>query len=112
MTQAMAFPIRKILRPFRPSNGDEGLAFIESHCEKCIKDAAVNRGGEDPDWDGGCQILAATLAFTVDDPRYPKEWVQTDDGPMCTAYVPDEGQDPNQPSPRELEAAGQGRLKL
>lgn len=102
--------LHKIVRPYRPSNGTEGEAFIESHCERCIKDAAVNRGGDDPDWDHGCQILARTLATDIADANYPKEWIETDDGPMCTAYVPDEGQDPNQPSRRELEAAGQLRL--
>jgi hypothetical protein len=102
--------LKKIVRPYRPSNGEEGRYFTETHCERCIKDAAVNRAGEDADWEGGCQILARTLAFNVNDPKYPTEWIETDDGPMCTAYVPDDGQDPNQPTPRELESAGQGRL--
>jgi hypothetical protein len=91
--------IGKILRPYRPSNGTEGEFFIESHCCKCIKDR-----NED------CPILAASFAYNVDEPGYPKEWVEVDDGPMCTAYVPDVGQDPNEPTQRELEQAGQERL--
>jgi hypothetical protein len=102
--------MKKIVEPYRPSNGTEGAAFTEAFCANCIKDHAVNRGGTDPDWEEGCPILAATYAFNVTDPRYPKEWIQVDDGPMCTAYVPDEGQDPNAPSRLELEAAGQLRL--
>lgn len=86
--------INKILRPYRPSNGTEGYAFIETHCAKCVKDR-----NED------CPILASSLAGDG-----PKEWVEVDDGPMCTAYAPDVGQDPNQATPIELEQAGQERL--
>lgn len=97
--QVSVVRLDKILRPYRPSNGTEGEYFIEAHCCKCIKDRNHD-----------CAILAATMAYTLDDPEYPKEWVRVDDGPMCTAYVPDTGQDPNTPTARELEEAGQGRL--
>ena len=103
---AAVIQIKKIVRPYRPSNGTEGMWFFETHCDRCIKDAKFS----DDTPEDGCQILAATYAFDVTDPRYPKEWIEVDDGPMCTAYVPDVGQDPDQPSPRELEAAGQQRL--
>lgn len=103
----MAALVKRILRPYRPSNGTEGAAFQEQFCERCIKDHAVNRGGDDPDWENGCQILArATAQGGV------KEWVEMDSGPFCTAYVPDEGQDPNEPTKLELERAGQLPLHL
>ncbi len=83
----MVTSVARILRPYRPSSGTEGMVFIEAHCAKCIKDRNHD-----------CPILAATMAFSVTDERYPKEWVELDSGPFCTAYVPDEGQDPNQPA--------------
>lgn len=100
----MAAVVRKILRPYTPANGTEGCWFMTKFCENCIKDHAVNHGGAEPDYDGGCQILARS--FSEQQP----EWVEMDSGPFCTAYVPDEGQDPNQPTPIELERAGQVRL--
>jgi hypothetical protein len=77
--------------PYRPSNGTEGDGFIAHFCFNCER----NR-------DEDCPILAATFAFDVDDPEYPKEWVQ-DESPeldpedglpvgagnaRCTAFAP------------------------
>lgn len=103
----MAALLKRILRPYRPSNGTEGCWFITTFCERCIKDAAVNRGGSEPRYEDGCQILARSFAEGG-----APEWVEMDSGPFCTAYVPDEGQDPNEPTKPELERAGQGRLIL
>jgi hypothetical protein len=97
--------VQRILRPYRPSNGTEGEAFQEKFCCNCVRDRAVNLGGDDPQWEDGCQILARALA----DGGVP-EWVEMDSGPFCTAYVPDEGQDPNESTKLELERAGQLRL--
>lgn len=30
-----------------------------------------------------------TMAYDTDDEEYPKDWIVTDDGPRCTAFVPD-----------------------
>lgn len=102
----MAALLKRILRPYRPSNGSEGEVFQATHCSRCIRDHAVNRAKEGEwRWEEGCQILARALS----DGGVP-EWVEMDSGPFCTAYVPDEGQDPNEPTKIELERAGQGRL--
>lgn len=64
---------------YRPSNGTEGDGFICAWCLSCARDK--NRD---------CPILAATMAFAVDDPEYPKEWSFDDYGlPQCTAFIPD-----------------------
>lgn len=63
-------------RPFRPSNGTEGHGFIGEWCCNCERDR-----------DGDCKIVAATFAYDVDDPEYPKEWVEDERGPRCTAFV-------------------------
>lgn len=70
--------------PYQPSNGTEGDCFYCSFCEHCERDAQYS----DDTPELGCQILADTFAFNVDDPRYPKEWVYDKDGlPTCTAYT-------------------------
>lgn len=103
----MAAMVRRILRPYRPSSGTEGAGFQEQFCCGCLRDHAVNRHLDDPRFEDGCQILAHALA----DGGAP-EWVEMDSGPFCTAYLPDEGQDPNTPTKPELELAGQRKLNL
>jgi hypothetical protein len=68
---------------YRPSNGTEGDIFQERWCELCTKDEAARRG----DYENGCPIIAAALAWDVDDPDYPGEWVYDGEGqPSCTAF--------------------------
>ena len=64
---------------YRPSNGTEGEFFMERWCYRCRHDSAP---------DDFCPILATTMAFDVDDPEYPSEWVQNEDGigGYCTAF--------------------------
>ena len=65
------------LRPYRPSNGTDGSIFEANWCEHCRK---VRRFG-------ACRILLRVHAFAIDDPMYPREWVEDDgDGPRCTAF--------------------------
>lgn len=68
---------------YRPSNGDEGEWFMSKWCERCTRDAA-NRA--DPDSGEGCRIIVYTMAYDVDEPEYPKEWVIKDGAPCCTAF--------------------------
>jgi len=58
-------------RPYRPSNGTEGVYFMADFCDKCANDTE-----ESP-----CSIIGASMAFDVDDPQYPKEWIQDEAGP-------------------------------
>lgn len=67
---------------YQPSNGDEGEMFMERWCALCSKDNLDHETFE-----GGCPIIAYTMALQVDDPDYPKEWVISPDGqPVCTAF--------------------------
>lgn len=68
---------------YRPSNGTEGCAFIAAWCGKCERDRPHR---EDADA-SGCPILVDTMAYEIDDPSYPSEWVLDDSGPRCTAFV-------------------------
>lgn len=41
------------------------------------------------DKDESCEILAATLRLSVDEPAYPAEWTFDEVGlPQCSAFVP------------------------
>jgi len=51
---------------YRPSNGTEGMDFIDAFCGQCIHD--------DPENDVDCDILLKTLVFSINDPEYPEEW--------------------------------------
>jgi hypothetical protein len=81
---------------YRPCNGTEGEIFDAEWCAECERDRAYR---DDPDADPalGCQILARALAFDIDDPQYPVEWVRiqeiAEDGYLlnrgeCTAFIP------------------------
>ena len=74
-------------RPYEPSNGTEGEAFMERFCYRCQGDAKYQQT-----WDGedGCQILVRSMVYRKSDPLYPKEWVTdgTWKGTRCTAFEP------------------------
>ena len=73
------------IRAYRPSNGCEGMDFMDRWCVRCWRDAAYDDGCSG----AGCEIAARALAFHEDDPDYPKEWVEDDAlGPRCTAFEP------------------------
>jgi len=59
---------------YRPPNGTAGDIFVERWCGNCARN-------------GRCDIPLRTLAYGIDDPRYPQEWQLCDDGrPICTAF--------------------------
>ena len=67
---------------YRPSNGIEGEFFWERWCKRCANDTE----------DNPCAILSDTMAFCIDDPEYPPEWVCDAEGdwprnPRCTAFA-------------------------
>lgn len=72
--------------PYRPSNGSEGMDFDDRWCSHCTRDAAFR---EDPDGADGCPIYAKTFALDISHPDYPKEWIEDENGPRCTAFTTD-----------------------
>lgn len=79
-------------KPYRPSNGTEGECFMGQWCAHCERDKASREPGAFPG--DGCEIIANTMAYSIDDPNYPKEWrCDGPSGPRCTAFTP-EGDDP------------------
>lgn len=67
---------------YRPSNGTEGEIFMSRWCHNCAKDNLdVDTG------DGGCEIIADTMALDDDDEDYPRAWRLDAEGvPMCAAF--------------------------
>lgn len=99
----------KTVAPYRPSNGTEGECFYEAWCCKCSKDAHMSTG---KDWDlcddnEICPIIADTLAYDINDPKYPKAWVYKDGQPCCTEFV-----DVGTPAPRITEQERDAQLPL
>lgn len=69
------------MKPYRPSNGSEGMWFTDKYCMKCLHC--------DPNPDGAkqCMILCNTMVYDTNDKEYPKEWIYDEnDQPKCTKY--------------------------
>lgn len=67
-------------RPYRPSNATDGDGFEAQWCSRCTKDRGPGRI---------CGILTRAMAHEIEHPKYPPEWVRTDEHPWgtCTAFV-------------------------
>lgn len=72
----------KVSKPYRPSNGTEGMYFTSEFCEQCFHE------NPHPDKKPKCEILSLSMCFDLNDKEYPKEWVQDLDGknPRCTKF--------------------------
>ena len=95
-------------RTYQPSNGTEGMAFMEAYCFRCQHDAKYRRTDDGRD---GCKILCRTMLYSPSDgigpDKYPTEWVRDDDGAECTAFKPEwnekrDGPQPVDADPRTL----------
>lgn len=65
------------MTPYRPSSGTEGGDFCDAWCKRCKRDTAQL----------SCDILMRALAYPIDAPQYPKEWVRDASGAaLCTAF--------------------------
>jgi hypothetical protein len=71
-------------KPYQPSNGTEGMMFMERWCDNC-----KHQGSEDAeDW---CMIMLRTMAHNPKDAEYPVEWrIGSDHQPECTAFEEEE----------------------
>lgn len=76
---------------FQPSSGTIGESFIAGWCGNCARDKALREGVELEECDDNerCDIVGRTMAYNVDDPEYPSEWIYDENGaPCCTAFIP------------------------
>lgn len=69
---------------FRPSNGTEGMMFMDAFCDNCLHEKWSHTHN---DHDKKCPILSATMLYDKKEKGYPEEWVYNDEGwPVCTAW--------------------------
>lgn len=74
-------PKNRTGKKYRPSNGTEGIIFMDLWCDCCTKDNLQDDGT------GGCKILADAFCYGRDEDEYPTEWQYDDkDQPKCTAF--------------------------
>lgn len=82
-------------KPYRPSNGTEGMMFEDEFCERCKHDEIYNRTG---DIDYACMIHTLILIHQPGDPEYPVEWDHDFKGrPRCTAFEANDRRGPRPP---------------
>lgn len=62
--------IKIMIEKYRPSNGSEGMSFINKWCGPCRKH-------------GHCHIQYDTMYFYVDDEKWPEDW--SDQWRICPA---------------------------
>lgn len=71
-------------RKYRPSNGSEGMWFVETYCSRCIHEKFMHTNDHE---DKKCDIFSNTLIFNVNEKGYPEEWIYDDnENPKCTAH--------------------------
>ncbi len=69
-------------RKYRPSNGTEGMGFMENFCFHCIHECPG------ADVKPKCEIMTASMLYDLKDKEYPEEWTFDDNGnAICTKYV-------------------------
>lgn len=71
-------------KPFRPSNGTEGMIFMDAFCMRCIHEKFSHTLDHA---DKKCDILSKSMLHELGDVEYPKEWIYNEEGwPVCTAW--------------------------
>ena len=100
-------------KPYQPGSGTEGCIFMDRFCDRCVHDAAYQ---DNPESGEGCSLIVNAMAYDIGDEKYPKEWIEDDDGdnPRCTKFelsTPELRQLKNaKETMAALEANGQQRL--
>ena len=70
---------------YRPSNGTEGMIFVDKYCSNCIHGKYEHTGDTK---DNPCEILTLSYFYDTHEKEYPKEWIYNNEGkPTCTSFV-------------------------
>lgn len=76
------------MKKYQPSNGTEGMIFMEHFCENCIHEKYLQDPEKFDDEKDKCRILSNSMIYSVNDPEYPIEWTYDEnDKPTCTNWV-------------------------
>lgn len=96
---------------YQPSNGTEGMIFMENHCFQCIHEKFSHTQCHE---DKKCDIMSRTMLHDPGDDEYPEEWIYLDGKPTCTKYQHWDwgGDDPfddglNEPPPEPIDDPNQ-----
>ena len=87
-------------RKYQPSNGTEGMMFMENYCEQCLHEKWIHTQNDN---DLKCEILSNTMIYTIKDKEYPSEWIYNEnEKPTCTKFKKwdwdnNDGDDLNEP---------------
>jgi len=92
------------MKPYRPSNGTEGMIFMEHFCFECIHEKFSHTQNQA---DLKCEIMTNSMIYDLDESGYPKEWIRNErEEPLCTEWKHwDWGNDRdgwNEPPPPEV----------
>ena len=69
------------MKPYRPSNGTEGMWFEEEYCMQCL------HCDPNPEGKKQCKIMMRAFLYNINEPNYPKEWIYDEnDEPTCTKW--------------------------
>ena len=64
---------------YQPSNGTEGMIFMDKFCGQCIHEHIPT--------EKYCKIVALTMGLDKKDKDYPNEWTYDEEGkPTCTKW--------------------------
>lgn len=96
---------------YQPSNGTEGMIFTSYYCDRCTFDDGVSQYGDEK----ACTLLLNSMMYGTDDPEYPQEWIEDEDGNgTCTKFILEGSKESEDDQIRrrlaDLEKAGQQRL--
>ena len=71
-------------KKYRPSNGTEGMIFVDEYCSHCIHEKFMHTQVHG---DLQCEIFDKTLIYDVKDKEYPEEWTYDENGHgICTKF--------------------------
>jgi hypothetical protein len=91
----------RVGKPYRPSNGTEGMFFDDAYCSHCKRDA---KWREDENSADPCPLLSNAFAYDIDELGYPAEWQYGADGqPTCTAFEDKNAPEPPDPNQMTME---------
>jgi len=99
------------MEKYRPSNGTEGMIFIDSNCRNCIHGKYEHTGNTK---DKPCDILTRSFCFDLKDNEYPAEWqYNSENQPTCTSFIKwdwDQDDDGNWNDPEPIEPEDPNQL--
>lgn len=79
-------PIQGI-KPYSPSNGTEGIGFLECWCWECERERLFRKTDEP---EHACEICTLSMVYSIKDKEYPPEWVYNECGePVCMSFMPE-----------------------